>query len=793
MTDHIALANCEECPLKPYRKPVPGFGKPAPLVFVAEAPGREEATKGRPLVGQAGQLWRKTLARHGIDPDKCYATNTVSCRPPGNATPTPKAIECCKPRLESELKAHTLDGSIIVPMGNTALHALTGDSTLKITAARGRARKGKSLTMLPTLHPSAMTYPGGQVLFKDFDKDIAYAIELAKGQVREPIPVTYQVPETYEQAIIACKNLKRVAIKQKLRLSADVETTGFDRQHDRILELGIAFSPSKAVVFKGEFLVRTQLNQLLHGLFESNKVEWIGQNFKFDAAFLRRKGIRARVDHDTMLLSYCLREGQGGHGLKGLSEELLGAEEYDKELRSYLPNKKTSFEVVPPKVRYKYLAHDCCYTRQVFDILYPKVMADSDLKKLYEDTLIPSSNFLLDVEHAGIKVDMEYLSKLEVQYTKEFADIKGRLQDLLLDAHFNPNSPKQVGDVIYNQFRLRPPRGHKATTRAEVLEKLQMTTTGRAKQFIDEMVRVRKVNTRLTRGLRGISKFVKEDGRVRSTYLQHGTVTGRLSSREPNLQNIERGEEMRNIFCAPEGFTLVEADYSQAELRVLAHESGDEVLKQIYRDGRDLHGEVVRDIISKFRPNMDPDEQRIRAKFLNFGIVYGRTAYSLKMEFGCSEKEAQGWIDGWFSKFSRAHEFMEEQEQLALNGKPLVTPFGRKRRFGLVTGANVKDVKNEAKNFKPQSEASDLTLRSAMLIAPKLLKGVRIVNLVHDSILFEVPNELPVVADTIALATNTMKTFAEQYLKTDFPFAADAKIGTHWGSTSKYNPEFSDE
>jgi DNA polymerase-1 len=260
--------------------------------------------------------------------------------------------------------------------------------------------------------------------------------------------------------------------------------------------------------------------------------------------------------------------------------------------------------------------------------------------------------------------------------------------------------------------------------------------------------------------------------------LLHGTVTGRLSSRKPNLQNIPRDSKIKNIFCAAPGNVLIEFDYKGAELRVLAYLSQDDFLRNVFLTGRDLHDEVAAFL---FGQNFTK-EQRVKAKNVNFGIAYGRTHYTIAEEFKMSEIEAKALLDEWFRRAPKAHKFLLECDGKAERGEVLVTPFGRKRRFGLISDVKVQELRNEARNFPIQSIASDLNLSAGRNMESEIsaLKGM-IVNLVHDNTIVEVKDDPAIIKEAILVGTKHMVNAPKIYLNTDVPFEVEVKVGKVWG------------
>lgn len=337
------------------------------------------------------------------------------------------------------------------------------------------------------------------------------------------------------------------------------------------------------------------------------------------------------------------------------------------------------------------------------------------------------------------------------------------------DIPFSPGSHKQVL-WICKRFAI------------PVSDTQEGTLKGYAKTipFIEALFGYRGAVKALGTYVDAISEIVSKeaDGRVHATYRTTGTVTGRLSSAEPNLQNIPRDPMLRGMFGAPPGRILVEADLSQAELRTLAHFSGDEFLKGVYEAGRDLHSEMAAAI---FGPGYTK-EQRTGAKTTNFGIAYGLSAHGLSHQLGLSLDAAQAMIDGWYARLPRAKAYLEACRAAPLAGRILTTPFGRRRRYGLITDENRDAVQREATNYAIQSTASDIALHAGIEAQPKLpALDSFIVNIVHDSIIAECPDDGVTPQKVARLLVEIMRRIPSERIGFRVPMDADAKIGRHWG------------
>jgi DNA polymerase-1 len=693
---------------------------------------------------------------------------------------------------------HT-DRKLIIALGNSALRSLLHNHSHKITAERGKAFQTEWGVVVATLHPAAILRSFGE--YPRFLADLRYAAGFLQGQ-------TIREPGTTRWDLVTPANFAKVSqfLTEQPYLGADIETGGFNPRGDPILCLSVAWTKNRVAVFPlmhpldldhclfdNERLYFDAMKDLL----EAEGPRWVWHNGKYDTSFFQELGIDARVDEDTMLMHYALNEVRGTHDLAQLGADYLGAPNWksgmfeEAKAAGYVETHADSFAKIPPKIIYPYNARDADLTLQLFQELKAEISLpkNAGLPKLYEHLLIPASKFLQEVEANGMWVSTEYLDLAEEEYQArldaERFDILQIVEPLWDPAAYAKiTGAKKVpkffnpGSWQHKLYILRDVLGYRIkNTRKETLADIPKNP------LVDALLRWMATNKVISTYIRGVQERIDHDGRVHATYLIHGTVTGRLSSRNPNMQNIPRDKAVRNMFQAPEGKKLVEYDYSQGELRVLATFSGDVFLKGVYRDGRDLHDEVSIALFPNWQKHtVLGNEQRIRAKFLNFGIAYGRGAKSIHEEFGMPMEEAQRMIRDWFKRAPEAAKYIEECRAAPQEGRILKTPFGRRRRFTLVTRDNLVPIQNEAVNFAIQSTLSDLTLLSAIRMRVDLFKRweARIVNLVHDSILMEIPDDVD-VDEMSEYVKGTMEALPATILHTDVPFVVDAKIGTRWG------------
>lgn len=804
------LTPCATCP---YGGPRVGSrGNPqAPIVVVAEGPGTQELKVGIPLYGPSGHVFwttiKEALKANGFHPDEdVYVLNAMQCLPPRikndaakNTALLAKGAAACRPRLMSLIEKHPR--KLIVALGNHALRTITGNYGYKITQVRGKpltlqlSKDGLpwNSSVLPVVHPAAILRGTGN--YRQFKMDLNYAVELAAGKSPK-LPIVPELQNSiawkdshYEypgENYILCRTEKDVwaCIRELFHapvIAGDVETTGFNRFTDKLMCIGLAANPRRVHVVPEKYI------PLLGFLFRYSEARFVWHNGKFDIGFLRPvEGCgKARVDDDTMLLSYALDEGSGIHDLEQVSGDLIGAPDYKDMLKPYLPKKSTSWAVIPKPVLYRYLAFDVSNTLQIYQIMHDWVMRDRHLAKLYTEVLMPSSEMLYHIEMYGIGICQNRVDNNARRLQKEIDDAVLKLnrvcRKLGTDA-INPDSPQQVAKLWFDVAKIRPPRLGSRSTDKEVMDKLPKHPA------VDAVRAYRKAAKAKSTYVDSIAKNLQPDGRIHATYLIHGTRTGRLSSRKPNMQNIPRDKRIRGMFYAGKGRVFIKADLNQAELRSLACLSGDEFLCEIYVPGgkRSLHKETAAD--RSFFPNgwdggktTAGDEQLMRAKAVNFGIVYGREAPSLSEEFDVPTHESQRWIDAWFKRSPKAKKFIDSCKAVPLKGKTLLTPFGRKKRHHIVTQENLHALQNEASNFPHQSIASDINLLGAIRARPLLRRiGFFLVNVVHDEVMAEGPDVPELIAKAKQILISCLEGVAQEYGMTRIPFKAEADIGRRW-------------
>lgn len=809
----------------------------APIVFVGESPGATELRTGKPFMGPSGKVLNDAIRSVGgkLTEDDYLVINALECLPrrvndtAKNTKHLQGAVLRCRDRLLEQIGQYPR--AVIVALGNGALWGLTGNTSHKITQVRGSLFPSElsERGIVAAVHPAYLLRGGGS--YQKFKRDIDYALELARGgPVRKAVVPTWNVAETEADAIDFIDHTFDLASRTgEYVVAADTETGGFDFRRDEILALGWATTPDEVFIVPDALLRAGVLRHRdFHrgsgvGAYHPNDwkpgpFRWCWHNGKFDVKFMHAYDYDATVDDDTMLMSYTLEERRGYHDLEQVANDEVGAPNYKAMLDSYLPNKKSSYRIIPKPVLYEYLAYDVSNTLQIRSSLLPKVNEDRLNARLYHETLLPASELLAEVEKNGMLVDFAAVEENAEHYLKIMAEQHEILNYWALKADprlsyktsgtkakgggqilkgVNPNSPIQLAHVIYTVLKLG--KVNKGTD-DDALDKLPKH------KFVTALKAYRKAAKAYGTYVKSLHEQVSDDGRVHSTYLIHGTPTGRLASRGPNMQNQPRGPRIRGQFIAAPGYEIGEFDLSQAELRCLAALSKDPVLCKIYQTaGMSIHKEVALFMseTGRIKPDWkkryglnDPNDpvyieaydEYMRVKALNFGIVYGRTAPSIAEEFGITVAQGQEMIRGWAERFPVAWEFIERCRLAPTRGQNLTTPFGRRKRVGVVSREALTDLQNEAANFPHQSIASDITLRSAHRVWRTLkANGVLVVNLIHDAILCEIPLQEGYFDRTARLVTSTLTQMPRDMGITIVPFVSDAKRGKSWGQLKEYD------
>jgi len=589
------------------------------------------------------------------------------------------------------------------------------------------------------------------------------------------------------------------AAHQRGWVAVDTETTGLNEMACDLVGISLCIEPGEACYIplahradsdgglfgdgdlaEGQMPMQAALD-LLKPLLEDPAVMKIGQNMKYDAKIFARYGVRIAPIDDTMLMSYAMNAGLHGHGMDALSERYLSHTPIPiKDLLGSGKKMKT-FDQVPIEDAVKYAAEDADITLRLWTLLKPQLHRNH-VTRVYETMERPLVPVLAEMEMAGVQVDRDTLSRMSNAFSQKMAALEAEIHELAGES-FNVGSPKQLGEILFDKMGLEGGKKGKTgayATGADVLEDL--ATEHELPARVLDWRQLSKLKSTYTDALQ--EHINKETGRVHTSYVISGANTGRLSSTDPNLQNIpvrsEEGRRIREAFVAPEGKTIVALDYSQIELRILAHMAEIDALKQAFRDGQDIHAMTASEMFNVPMEEMTSEIRR-QAKAINFGVIYGISGFGLARNLRIPRSEAQGFIDRYFERFPGIRTYMDDTVAFAKEHKRVETLFGRVIHTPEIAakGPRAGFAKRAAINAPIQGTAADI-IRRAMIRMPDAIEKLPATMLlqVHDELIFEV--EQGAEEDLISAARTVMEGAAEPVVKLDVPLVVDAGQGKSW-------------
>ena len=516
---------------------------------------------------------------------------------------------------------------------------------------------------------------------------------------------------------------------------------------------------------------------LLKPLLEDESVLKIGHNIKYDMLVMRSHGIRINPVEDTMLLSYVLHAGEHGQGMDELADRYLRYKTITYDEVTGTGKGRLRFDEVDIEKAGQYAAEDADVTLRLWELFKPQVAREKILT-LYETIERPLIGVLAEMESIGIKVDKKQLAGLSADFALRMREYEIEIYKLA-GHEFNIGSPKQLGEVLFEKLGLEG--GKKSAksgaygTDSGVLEDLAAEGHALPAKVL-EWRQLAKLKSTYSDAL--VEQIDPKTGRVHTNFAQAIASTGRLSSNDPNLQNIPirsvEGKKIRNAFIAEQGYKLLSADYSQIELRLLAHMADIIPLKEAFHNGQDIHAITASQIFGVAVDKVDADMRR-GAKTINFGIIYGMSAHGLASRLGIGRSEAAAYIEQYFKQYPGIRDFMESSKEFARSHGYVVTMFGRRCHLPGINeknGARRQFSERAAINAPLQGTAADIIKRAMVSIGRE---PVRMLLQVHDELVFEVAeNNIPA---TEALVKKHM----EQAAQLSVPLVAETGVGSHWG------------
>lgn len=521
--------------------------------------------------------------------------------------------------------------------------------------------------------------------------------------------------------------------------------------------------------------------QALKPILEDPSILKVGQNIKYDIQVLSRYGIEVYPVDDTMLLSYVLEGGLHGHGMDELAERFLDIKTIKFKDVAGSGKSAISFDKVPLEQAGPYAAEDADVTLRLHQLLKPR-LAKEHMTNVYERLERPLVHVLERMERTGIKVDAKKLKTFSADFEKRMGELEKTAHETA-GREFNVGSPKQVGEILFDEMGLEGGKKGKTgaySTSADVLEDLVIQGHDLPRTILDWR-QLQKLKSTYTDAL--IDVINPNTGRVHTSFSQAVTSTGRLSSNDPNLQNIpirtEEGRKIRQAFIADKGYTLMSADYSQIELRLLAHVADIDVLKNAFAEGQDIHAITAAQVFDVPIEGMDPMIRR-QAKAINFGIIYGISGFGLARQLGISRGDAQHYINAYFERYPGIKDYMERTKQQAHDQGFVMTPFGRKCHMRGINEKNQAlrgNAERAAINAPIQGGAADIIKRAMSRVQAALddnKLGARMLLQVHDELIFEVPDKE--IDKTKAVVKQVMESAASL----NVPLEVDIGTGANW-------------
>ena len=579
-------------------------------------------------------------------------------------------------------------------------------------------------------------------------------------------------------------------IKKEKLFSIDTETTSLEVMNAKLVGISISLKKGEAAYIpvnhmgaaENEQINEDEVIDLFKPILEDGSITKIGQNIKYDAHIFLNLGIKMHgINEDTMLMSYVINSNES-HGMNKLSQKYLGHECISYESLVGSGVKQLSFDQININDALDYAAEDADVTFQLYHVLKDQLKKEKKLLAIYEKFEIPSMKTLIEIERNGVLIDANLLNQQSQKIGEELINIENKAFELA-GQPFNLASPKQLREILFEKLQIKPlkktPTGTPSTSE-EVLQELAKDYP--LPKILLEYRTLAKLKSTYTDKLPLMIN--QSTGRIHTSYNQAVAVTGRLASSDPNLQNIPikspEGRKIREAFIAKPDFSILSADYSQIELRILAHLSKDSGLIQAFKDNKDIHTITASEIFNT-KIEKITSEQRRYAKIINFGLIYGMGAFGLAKNLNITRGDAQNYIQEYFNKYPTVLQYMEESKQFAREHGYVETYFGRRLWLPEINSSNglrKAGAERAAINAPMQGTAADL-IKLAMIEvqqwihANSNLKGQMIMQ-VHDELVFEVPNT------EVDIFIKEIPQIMQNVAKLDIPLTVEINAGKNW-------------
>ncbi len=598
--------------------------------------------------------------------------------------------------------------------------------------------------------------------------------------------------ETDYQCILTSEQLDNWITKltQSQQFAFDTETDNVDHVHAKLIGISLSVEPHQAayIPLNHQYLGVPQQLPLaevlakLKPILENPTIKKIAQNAKFDYSVLANYGIKVHgIAFDTMLESYVLNSTER-HDMDSMANRYLNHKTITYNELTKSDKKQVTIDAIDIEKTTQYAAEDADITLQLHHKLWPILDKDEKLNKLFTDIEMPLAIVLAEMERTGVLIDAKQLNAYSNELANKLKETEEQLQ-LLAGEKFNPASPKQIQAILFDKHNLpvlkKTPKGDPSTSEEVLSELANQYVLPRMILFYRGLAKLK--NTYTDKLPLMISPL---DHRIHTNYNQIGTVTGRLSSNDPNLQNIpvrnEEGRRIRQAFIAPKGCKIISADYSQIELRIMAHLSQDKSLLTAFAHDKDIHRVTAGEILGKPESEVTSEERR-RAKAVNFGLIYGMSAFGLSKQINIARKEAQFYIDRYFERYPGVQTYMEQTRQKAAEQGFVETLSGRRlylSKIASTNGIERRGAERAAINAPMQGTAADI-IKTAMIRMSEWIKNqptdtIKMVMQVHDELVFEVKEQF------VEQYCAQIKTIMENCYQLSVPLKVDVGVGNNW-------------
>lgn len=776
------------------------------ILVVGGVPTTRDLSTGRILSGADGTLLRNVLTSMHIDIGEIIAYTSVFEE--RVVKPKIDLIRDAAPQLMNKINKY--NPKVVLALGAITTTALQGHGG-EMGKRRGKCTELDGRVILPTRHPGdIIKMPDG---FNDLVTDVDKALRILSGEAHtiQPPYEKYHMIDSYDTFQ---EFLSAAMHDVHLPVSIDIETTGLNPWEGSMLSIGLSWHREEAHVIDCVWMNSTPEAR---EIFEDwiSDVECIMHNGMFDALWLRSRGFEINLLFDTMLAHYTLDGRQDGHSLKRLAADRYDAPAYEEGLaREAFSVEEWKDESYRKQVML-YNGADADYTLRLYQDL-KKEMEEDHVDQVHDKILIPAVTHFIRLQENGMLVDKEYLDELGKKWDTEIAELDVKLKQFDGAAELNLRSTKQVKEYLYDTLELTPMGGKKGAPvsaklvsrsisgvqdeeaqefwrTSNVQKDLKSSSTGtymlywlaQQHEFPRLLVRHRILSKLKGAYCEGYKEIMDDQNRIRPQYKLHGTRTGRISSNKPNIHGMPRRKEIKRIFIADPGHVIISADYSQAEIRMVAHLAEDKTLIKAL-DAQDIHREISKTMFSLTDEQLDVlphEEQTIKrraAKTIAFGLIYGRSANSIAPQLNISNEEAKAYMEQFFKMMPRVAVWLKRQKAKAKVDHEVVSLYGRKRRFPLIASkSHLAEIQRQAGNMPVQSSVSDMTLLANMrIIADLEERGIecKIWPHVHDGFYFQVPEE----CEEIAVRVTQDQMHAVGF-ETNVNFKCEIETGKTWG------------